>query len=110
MPFKVPWSRLIRFVSTEDGQTYYGDAVVPSNDFDIGLPANLSLLKARVITGKPISADCEVTDKVVSVKKLLGPLTSETVPAVRCIGGNYLTHREHTISSFSLKIRILSQK
>jgi hypothetical protein len=37
---------------------------------------------------------------VVSVKKLLGPLTSETVPAVRCIGGNYLSHREHTIPLF----------
>jgi hypothetical protein len=110
MPFKVPWSRLIRFVSAEDGQTYYGDAVVPSNDFDIGLPANLPLLQARVITGNPISADCEVTDKVVSVKKLLGPLTSETVPAVRCIGGNYLSHREHTIPSFCLKIRRSSQE
>ena len=100
MPLNVPWSRLIRFVSAEDEQIYYGDAVVPSNDFDIGLPANLSSLKARVITGNPISANCKVTDKVVGVKKLLGPLTPDTVPAVRCIGGNYLTHREHVIPLF----------
>lgn len=95
MPVKVPWSRLIQFVSEDDGQTYYGDAIVPSDDFDVGLPANLPSLKARVIVGDPLSANCNVTDEVLGVKKLIGPLSSKSVPAVRCIGGNYLSHRKN---------------
>lgn len=92
-PHKVPWARLVRFVSAEDDETYYGDAVVPSEDFDIGLPENLSSLTAKIVTGDPLKRDCKVTDKVVKVKKLLGPLTYRQVPSVLCIGGNYLSHR-----------------
>lgn len=90
---KVPWDRLIRFVDAEDNAIHYGDAVVPDEDFDIGLPENLSSLKAKIITGDPLTADCKVTDRVVNVKKLLGPLTYRQVPSVQCIGGNYLSHR-----------------
>jgi hypothetical protein len=109
-PVEVPWSRLIRFVG-EDGQTHFGDAIVPNSDFDIGATANLPLLKAKLITGNPLSPDCTVTDKVVKVQKLLGPLTSSMVPAVRCIGGNYGAHRtfiEVGISGFML-IRVQSR-
>ncbi|KAJ9612956.1 hypothetical protein H2200_002897 [Cladophialophora chaetospira] len=91
-PVTVPWSRLIRFVSAEDNEIYFGDAVVPDDDFDIGLPENLPSLKARIIKGDALSSTCTVTDKTVQVKKLLGPLTTKMVPSIRCIGGNYLSH------------------
>ena len=93
MPVPVPWSRLIRFVSAEDDLVHFGDAIASSDNFDIGTPLNASSLKARIIRGNPLKPDCQVTDKIVAVKKLLGPLTSDTVPAVRCIGGNYEGHR-----------------
>jgi hypothetical protein len=92
---QVPWGRLIRFVSAEDDSICYGDAVVPNADFDIGLPENLSSLQARIITGDPLTADCTVTDKIVRVKRLLGPLTYRQIPSVHCIGGNYLSHRTY---------------
>ncbi|EXJ74311.1 uncharacterized protein A1O5_02607 [Cladophialophora psammophila CBS 110553] len=88
----VPWDRLIRFVSAEDDAIYYGDAVVPDEDFDIGLPQNLSSLTAKIIVGSPLTADCVITDKIVKVKTLLGPLTYRQIPSVQCIGGNYLSH------------------
>ncbi|OAP55013.1 hypothetical protein AYL99_10713 [Fonsecaea erecta] len=92
MPVEVPWSRLIRFVSAEDDDIHFGDAVVPSADFDVGDPKNAQSLTAKLIEGNPLSPDCKVTDKVVKVKKLLGPLTRDMVPALRCIGGNYRSH------------------
>jgi hypothetical protein len=91
-PPEVPWSYLIRFVSAKDNGIHFGDVIMPSTDFDIGLPANLPLLEAKIIIGNPLTSDCKVTDEVVKVKKLLGPLTPDTVRAVRCIGGNYATH------------------
>lgn len=93
-PVVVPWKRLVRFVSTDDDQIYFGDAIVPDDDFDIGLPENLPKLKAKIITGDPLSSTCTVTDKVVQVKKLVGPLLPKQVPSIRCIGGNYLSHCE----------------
>jgi hypothetical protein len=71
---------------------HYGDALVPNDDFDIGLPENLVSLKARLINGNPLDPGSVVTENQLSIKKLLGPLTKDTVPAVRCIGGNYRTH------------------
>lgn len=88
----VPWGRLIRFVSAEDDQIYFGDCIVPDDDFDIGLPQNLPSLKAKIIAGEPLSSTCIVTDKIVRVKKLLGPMTTKMVPSIRCIGGNYMSH------------------
>lgn len=91
MTVKVPWKRLIRFLD-EDGKTQFGDAVVPSPDFDIGIPENARSLKARIISGDPLSPACKVEDGLVEVKRLLAPLTPAQVPAIRCIGGNYKTH------------------
>ena len=100
MPVKVAWSRLIRFVG-DDGQIYFGDAITPNADFDIGAAANLPSLEAKIITGNPLSPDCIVTEKVMKVRKLLGPLTSSMVPAVRCIGGNYAAHCNGFVQRFS---------
>ena len=94
MPIYVPWSRLIRFIGEEDGLIHFGDAIAPVHDFDIGARQNVLSLKAKVISGDPFKPDCQVTDKILNVKRLLGPLTSDTVPALRCIGGNYEGHRQ----------------
>ena len=96
MPVEVPWSRLIRFVSDDHDTIYFGDAILPSPDYDIGASENLSSLSAKVITGNPLSPQCQVSEKTVKVKKLLGPLTQDMVPALRCIGGNYISHRKAT--------------
>lgn len=91
---KLPWTRLIRFVAT-DGRTLRGEPILPSDDFDLGTVTESTGLKAKVITGDDIydtSGKTKVTDEVVTVKKLLGPLTREDVPVLRCIGLNYAKH------------------
>ena len=91
---KLPWQRLIRFVST-DGRTLRGEPILPFEDFDLGLTTEETKLQARVISGEDIfnfTGETKVTDEVVTVKKLLGPLTPAEVPILRCIGLNYAKH------------------
>jgi hypothetical protein len=92
-PIATPWSHLIRFVSAHDNEIHFGDAIV-ADDFDIGALQNASAtLKAKLIEGNPLSEGCVVLhDKIVLVKTLLGPLTPQMVPTIRCIGMNYASH------------------
>jgi hypothetical protein len=85
-----PWERLIRFIGP-DGKVHYGEPIVPSERADVGkLEEELT---AKLIEGKNVFSDeCTVTDKVLQVKKLLGPLTRYDVPTTRCIGLNYAKH------------------
>ena len=88
---KTPWSRLIRFTST-DNRILYGEPILPSEDFDLGSTTEATGLKARVIVGDDLydtTGATKVTDEVVTVKKLLGPLKQSDVPILRCIGLNY---------------------
>lgn len=77
--------RLVRFLA-KDGRTYYGDAILPSGETDIG-----KAKQARIITGD-IFGKHDVTDKVVDVRLLLAPLAPEDVRTVRCLGMNYEKH------------------
>jgi hypothetical protein len=81
---------LIRFIGL-DGKVHYGQPIVPSERADVGkLEGELT---AKLIEGNNVfSDDCTVTDKVLQVKKLLGPLTRYDVPTTRCIGLNYVKH------------------
>ncbi|KAF2453198.1 hypothetical protein BDY21DRAFT_388243 [Lineolata rhizophorae] len=91
---KVAWERLIRFVAS-DGRTLRGEPVLPSADFDLGRVTEKDGLQAKVIAGEDMydtSGATTVTDEVVTVKKLLGPLAQADVPIIRCIGLNYLKH------------------
>ncbi|KAM0295329.1 hypothetical protein HYE67_003052 [Fusarium culmorum] len=91
---KVAWQRLIRFVST-DGRTLRGEPILPTSEFDIGDAVEQTRLQARVIEGDDIydtTGATRVTDEVVTVKTLLGPLTPVDVPILRCVGLNYATH------------------
>jgi len=88
------WDRLIRFVAT-DGRELRGEPILPSADFDIGTTTEETGLKAKVIdvkNGDIFDPSSKVTDEVVTVKKLLGPVTVEEVPIIRCIGLNFIKH------------------
>ena len=82
------WDRLIRFIAT-DGRELRGEPILPSPDFDVGSTTEETGLKAKVIKvahDDVFDASTEVTDEEVTVKQLLGPVTVEEVPIIRCIG------------------------
>ncbi|OHE99660.1 hypothetical protein CORC01_05018 [Colletotrichum orchidophilum] len=90
----VAWQRLIRFVAS-DGRVLRGEPILPHAEFDLGNTTEETKLKAKAIEGSDIydtSGKTKVTDEVVVVKTLLGPLAQEDVPIIRCVGLNYATH------------------
>lgn len=94
----VAWQRLIRFVAT-DGRILYGDPIMPSEQFDLGTTTAQTALQAKVIKGDDpfdTTGTTKVSDEVVVVKRMLGPLTPENVPILRCIGLNYTPHSQRT--------------
>ncbi|GIZ43051.1 hypothetical protein CKM354_000629500 [Cercospora kikuchii] len=91
-PVKVSWDRLVRYISAEDGQIHYGDAIIEANDVDrIAEIAHEGKLKVTVLEGsEPITLSR--TDKTDTVKKVLGPIEVQNTPGFRCIGLNYKSH------------------
>lgn len=90
----VAWERLIRFVA-EDGRVLRGEPILPTPDFDLGTVTEETRLQARVIRGDDMydtTGETAVTDEVVTVRKLLGPLAQSDVPILRCVGLNYAKH------------------
>ncbi|EMD65560.1 hypothetical protein GGP41_010436 [Bipolaris sorokiniana] len=88
------WDKLIRFIAT-DGRELRGQPILPSADFDIGTTTEETGLKAKVIDVKNndiFDPATRVTDEEVTVKKLLGPVTQDEVPIIRCIGLNFIKH------------------
>jgi 2-keto-4-pentenoate hydratase/2-oxohepta-3-ene-1,7-dioic acid hydratase in catechol pathway len=83
------WSHLIRFIAKEDLKVHLGQLTV--TDVDVGLES---------LSGNPITAyeiegsifDGKVTDKKLTVEKLLAPVTREQCDYVRCVGLNYKDH------------------
>ncbi|ANB14626.1 Fmp41p [Sugiyamaella lignohabitans] len=88
----VAWKRLIRFVAT-DGKVYRGEPIISENQ-DLGkLAEDGTKLSAKLIKGDDIfSEDTVVTNEVLEVSKLLGPLAPTDVPIVKCVGLNYMKH------------------
>ncbi|KAF5530237.1 5-carboxymethyl-2-hydroxymuconate isomerase [Fusarium mexicanum] len=83
------WKRLIRFLNDQE-EVCIGDAAVDSaQDFATQLEAGT--LTANQLVGANIF-DAKPTGKMVHVKSLLGPLTPEDVPIIRCVGLNYAKH------------------
>lgn len=90
----LPWKRLIRFIAT-DGRTLRGEPILPTPDTDLGFITEADQLQARVIEGTDIydtTGVTRVTDEVVTVKTMLGPLAAADVPILRCVGLNYAKH------------------
>lgn len=88
------WTRLIRFVAS-DGRVLQGEPILPLPGFDLGYITESDQLKAKVIVGSDLfdtTGKTKVSDEVVTVKKLLGPLAREDVPILRCVGLNYAKH------------------
>ncbi|OAA76126.1 Fumarylacetoacetase, protein [Akanthomyces lecanii RCEF 1005] len=95
MPLTLAWERLIRFIAT-DGRVLRGEPLsCQGTDLDPGRKDQDTPLKARVLSGSDIydvTGKTKLTDEIVTVNKLLGPLTQDEVPIIRCIGLNYATH------------------
>jgi len=90
----VVWQRLIRFVATDE-RILRGEPILPTTDFDLGNTTTKTKLQAKVIVGDDIydtTGKTKVTDEIVTVKELLGPLAQEDVPILRCVGLNYAKH------------------
>ncbi|KAJ5095290.1 hypothetical protein N7532_007581 [Penicillium argentinense] len=90
----LPWKRLIRFVAT-DGRTLRGEPILPTPTTDLGFITEEDSLQARVIEGEDIydtTGQTRVTDEIVTVRTILGPLAQGDVPVLRCVGLNYARH------------------
>ena len=101
---KVAWTRLIRFVAT-DGRTLRGEPILPSEEFDIGNVTEADGLQAKVIIGDDIfdtTGQTIVTNEIVGVKKVLGPLAASEIPILRCVGLNYAKHSAYRCGAFVL--------
>lgn len=101
---KVAWSRLIRFVAT-DGRTLRGEPILPSEDFDLGNVTEADELQAKVIIGDDIfdtTGKTFVTNEIVGVKKVLGPLAASEIPILRCVGLNYAKHSAYHRGPFEV--------
>lgn len=91
---KVAWNRAIRFITTDD-RVLYGEPILSDPELDLGKLREGDKLQAKVIVGDDLfdtSGATSVSDEVVDVKKLLGPLAKEDVPILRCVGLNYAKH------------------
>lgn len=49
-------------------------------------------IKAYEIIGSALDPSAQVTNKILTVKSLLPPLTREEIGVVRCLGLNYADH------------------
>ena len=80
----VAWSRLVRY-KDENGTVKYGEPVSDEASFEDGK------VEVRICEGSSIF-DAKPTSEVEVAHKLVGPLTPQDVPIIRCIGLNYRTH------------------
>lgn len=90
----LPWKRLIRFIAT-DGRTLRGEPILPTPTTDLGFITESDKLQVRVIEGDDLydtTGKTRITDEIVSVKTVLGPLAQADVPILRCVGLNYAKH------------------
>ena len=64
---------------------------------DVGLAAHKgATIRAREIVGSALDPAAEVSNRVLTVKTLLTPLSREQVKLVRCLGLNY---KDHAVSA-----------
>ena len=92
----VSWQRLIRFSPPDEEIVYFGEPIGTLSELeDIGAQVALGRLRAAVIevdeTG-PLSNTARVTQRIVTVGRLLAPLTLHDCHDIKCIGLNYRKH------------------
>lgn len=83
------WTRYIRFCD-EDGIARQGQPQIDLEDDLITLLDEGTLFADELIGQNPFEA--KQSGKRYRVQQLLGPLTPEDVPIIRCVGLNYATH------------------
>lgn len=93
------WDRLVRFVSSSDGEAKYGEPILDSADADVAALARDGKLEVNVFSGDD-ALSAQPTGSKDKVKTLLGPLRPQEVPIIRCIGLNYKTHIKETGRAF----------
>lgn len=74
----------------EDDHLRLGDALVDSAE-DFANLLQAEKLTARELIGEDLFS-ARPTDRVLRVRKLLGPLSPENIPIIRCVGLNYAKH------------------
>ncbi|KAI0700608.1 fumarylacetoacetate hydrolase [Cytidiella melzeri] len=90
-PLQTAWTRLIRFVAAETSLIHIGQPV--DRHLDVGLAViKNQTIKAYEIVGSALDINAQVTNKVLTVKHLLPPLSREEIGVVRCLGLNYADH------------------
>jgi len=88
----VQWTRLVRYLVTGEDEPRYGEPILSNSDNDdIAELAAAGNLQVKYCEGND-ALSATPTDRVETVKKLLGPLEAKEVPIIRCIGLNYKTH------------------
>lgn len=91
----LPWKRLIRFQAS-DGRILRGEPIIPAaGETDLGLITEVDGLHAKLLSGSDIydvTGKTQVTDEIVTVKRILSPLAQSDVPIMRCVGLNYAKH------------------
>lgn len=85
------WDRLIRYVSAQDHQTYYGEPILEHDKTDIDALVTEKRLRVKRLSGATAMSVTR-TDHEDLAEKLLSPLAREEVPIIRCTGLNYLSH------------------
>ena len=87
---KFAWKRLIRFVGA-DSRTHYGEPDIEQVE-DLMRLYDERKLKARLLIGGIFDDKATISNELVDVKKMLGPLEPSQVPMVKGIGLNYVSH------------------
>jgi hypothetical protein len=89
------WRKLIRF-EADDGRILRGEPILQNSaSIDLGLVSVEDKIQAKILSGEDIydtTGNTHLTDEIVTVAKILGPLTAVEVPILRCVGLNYAKH------------------
>jgi len=75
---------------------------MPTPEFDLGRVDENTKLQAKVIQGEDMydtTGKTKVTDEIVTVKRMLGPLAQKDVDILRCVGLNYAKHSKSLSST-----------
>ncbi|PVF93195.1 hypothetical protein CPB86DRAFT_877340 [Serendipita vermifera] len=89
------WTRLVRFHAIGHGnKVFLGQPIDPNVDVGLALHAGKPV-KVYEITGKnALDHNATLTKNVLTIQRLLTPLSREEIPFVRALGLNYSDHAE----------------
>ncbi|KAI8680777.1 hypothetical protein LRP88_04447 [Fusarium phalaenopsidis] len=86
------WDRLIRYLPQGgSNQVRWGEPILEDEQSDMAKLSEQGQLQVKVLEGLNF-LDAKPTGQTETVGKLLGPVTAQDIPIIRCIGLNYKTH------------------